>query len=159
LVLSRSSNTRIKQKRKLRTDYSSRGSFMSEKKPSAEEVLQKIDQLLVVLKDIAQDLEDISKSLKTAGPQLSTTTPSSALSMPPTPAEQLRSVKDVRTLFPKELEDMLNFEETPKYIIIKPRQYLGSENFAKIASLVRSTGGEYISAGKESHFRVSRELK
>jgi len=54
----------------------------------------------------------------------------------PTPAERMRSVKDVRTLFPKELEDMLNFEETAQYIIIKPRQYLGSENFAKIASIV-----------------------
>jgi len=128
---------------------------MSEKKPSAEEVLQKIDQLLVVLKEISQDLADISKSLKGTGVPSPVTAPAPA----PVPAERMRSVKDVRTLFPKELEDMLNFEETGKYIIIKPRQYLGSENFAKIASIVRGTGGEYISAGKESHFRLSRELR
>jgi len=128
---------------------------MSEKKPSAEEVLQKIDQLLVVLKEISQDLADISKSLKGTGVPSPVTAPAQA----PTPSERMRSVKDVRTLFPKELEDMLNFEETGKYIIIKPRQYLGSENFAKIASIVRGTGGEYISAGKESHFRLSRELR
>jgi len=78
---------------------------------------------------------------------------------PAAPVARMQSVADVRTMFPKELEDMLTFEETGKYIIIKPRQYLGSENFAKIASLVRSAGGEYISAGKESHFRVSRELR
>jgi len=42
-------------------------------------------------------------------------------------------------------------------VIIKPRQFLGSENFAKIASTVRGIGGEYISAGKESHFRVPRK--
>jgi len=128
---------------------------MSEKKPSVEEVLQRIDQLLVVLKEISQDLADISKSLKEAGVPLPIAAPTPAQA----PAERMRSVKDIRTLFPKELEDMLNFEETGKYIIIKPRQYLGSENFAKIASIVRSTGGEYISAGKESHFRVSRELR
>jgi len=130
---------------------------MSEKKPSVEEVLQRIDQLLVVLKDIAQDLADISKSLKVAGVPSPATAPAPAPA--PTPAERMRSVKDIRTLFPKELEDMLNFDETPQYIIIKPRQYLGSENFAKIASIVRGTGGEYISAGKESHFRVSREIR
>jgi hypothetical protein len=130
---------------------------MSEKKPSVEEVLQRIDQLLVVLKDISQDLTDISKSLKASGAPSPVTAPAPAPA--PTPAGRMRSVKDVRTLFPKELEDMLNFDETAQYIIIKPRQYLGSENFAKIASIVRGTGGEYISAGKESHFRVSREIR
>lgn len=128
---------------------------MSEKKPTVEEILQRIDQLLVVLKEISQDLADISKSLKGAGAPSPVPAPAPA----PVPAEQMRSVKDIRMLFPKELEDMLNFEETGKYIIIKPRQYLGSENFAKIASIVRGTGGEYISAGKESHFRVSREIR
>ena len=31
-----------------------------------------------------------------------------------------------------------------------------AENFAKIASIVRGAGGEYISAGKESHFRIPK---
>jgi hypothetical protein len=131
---------------------------VTEKKPSMEEVMQRIDQLLAVLKEISQDLTDISKSLKAAGVPTPTVAPSPVPA--PAPAEApMRSVKDIRTLFPKELEDMLTFEETGKYIIIKPRQYLGSENFAKIASIVRGTGGEYISAGKESHFRVSREMR
>jgi len=50
----------------------------------------------------------------------------------------------------------LSFEEKGEYIIIKPKQFLGSENFAKIASAVRGMGGEYISAGKDSHFRVPK---
>lgn len=62
--------------------------------------------------------------------------------------------QDVRILFPKDLEAMLTFEETGNYIVIKPRQYLGSENFSKIAAIVREANGEYISAGKESHFRI-----
>lgn len=60
-------------------------------------------------------------------------------------------------MFPEDLENLLNFEEKDDYIIIKPRQFLGSENFAKIASVVREIGGDYISAGKASHFRVSRK--
>jgi len=125
---------------------------LGEKKPSVEEVLQRIDQLLDVLRTISKDLADISKSLRAGG----VVAPAPA---PSVPAERMRSIADVRTLFPKELEDMLTFEEMGKYIIIKPRQYLGSENFAKIASVVRGTGGEYISAGKESHFRVPREMR
>ncbi len=111
---------------------------------SIEELLQRIDQLLNVLNMIREDLEEISRSLKELGQQAVT------------PAGE-RSVEDVRALFPKELERMLDFEETEGYIVIKPRQFLGSENFAKIASLVRDAGGEYISAGKESHFRVPKK--
>jgi hypothetical protein len=132
---------------------------MSEKKPTNEEVLQRIDQVLVVLKDILQDLSDISRTLKATVP----TQPSGAAPvsppMPAVPTGALRSAKDVQTMFPTELEDMLNFTETPQYLIIKPRRFLGSDNFAKIAAIVRSNGGEYISAGKESHFRIPRETR
>jgi len=74
-----------------------------------------------------------------------------------TPAKQetqAPKTQEARTLFPKDLEELLTFEETASYIVIKPRQYFGSENFSKIASIVREAGGEYISAGKESHFRI-----
>lgn len=130
---------------------------MSEKKPSAEELAQRIDQLLIVLREISEDLADISKHLKTTGAPTPPATP--AAPAVPTSAARMRSVTDIRTIFPKELENMLTFEEAGTYIVIKPRQYLGSENFAKIASLVRGAGGEYISAGKESHFRVPREIR
>jgi len=130
---------------------------MSEKKPAAEELAQRIDQLLIVLREISEDLADISKQLKAAGPVAPV--PAPAPTAPSPPAGRMRTVTDVRTVFPKELESMLFFEDTAKYIIIKPRQYLGSENFAKIASLVRGEGGEYISAGKESHFRISKEVR
>jgi hypothetical protein len=134
---------------------------MSEKKPTAEEVLQRIDELLDVLKRISQDLADVSKSLKAATGAATPSRPTipSPTPMPAVPTGALRSAKDVQTMFPTELEDMLNFTETPQYIIIKPRRFLGSDNFAKIASIVRSNGGEYISAGKESHFKIPRETR
>ena len=128
---------------------------MSEKKLTAEALAQRIDQLLVVLKEISEDLADISKHLKIEAPVAPATAP--APSAPTPTAAQMRTIADVRTVFPNELESMLFFEDAGKYIVIKPRQYLGSENFAKIASLVRGEGGEYISAGKESHFRVPKE--
>jgi hypothetical protein len=127
---------------------------MSEKKPTVEELAQRIDQLLMILKDISEDLTDISKQLKAERP-VPTTAPTP--SAPSPTGAGMRSVADVRNAFPKELENMLFFEDAGTHIIIKPRAYLGSENFAKIASLVRGEGGEYISAGKESHFRVPKE--
>jgi hypothetical protein len=70
------------------------------------------------------------------------------------PAEA--KVEKVAELFPKDLADLLIFEVTPEGWKIRPRQYLGSENFAKIVAIVREAKGEYISAGKESHFRVPK---
>ncbi len=129
-----------------------RGRIMSKDKPSREEVLQRVSELLDILKTISQDLADVAKSLKEVE------APAAALAPPPSEVKK-RSTDDVRTLFPKDLEDMLLFEEKEEYIVVRPRQYLGSDNFAKIASIIRDQGGEYISAGKESHFRVPREIK
>jgi len=128
---------------------------MSGKKPTAEELAQRIDQVLIILKEISEDLTEISRHLKTEGPVTLTTAP--APSVPAPAGTQMRTVADIRGAFPKELENMLFFEDAGSHIIIKPRAYLGSENFAKIASIVRGEGGEYISAGKESHFRVPKE--
>ena len=126
---------------------------MSEKKPSVEELAQRIDQLLMILKDISEDLTDISKQLKA---ERAAPAPAPTPSAPAPAAAGMRSIVDIRSAFPKELENMLFFEDAGTHIIIKPRAYLGSENFAKIAAVVRGEGGEYISAGKESHFRVPK---
>jgi len=58
--------------------------------------------------------------------------------------------------FPKELLELLDVSETEDYVIFKPRQYLGSDNFGKILAIVRGHGGEYESAGKDSHFRYRK---
>jgi hypothetical protein len=66
------------------------------------------------------------------------------------------TVQEARVLFPSELEAMLSFEEKEGSIIIKPKQFLGSDNFGKVAAIVRAAGGEYISQGKTSHFKIKR---
>lgn len=134
---------------------------MSEESKNLEKIVERIDELLVVLNRVAEDLRQISISLKSlAVSQLPTPppTPAPTPTSAPTPAPgRFQSVEDIRMMFPEGLENLLNFEEKNDYIIVKPRQFLGSENFAKIASIVRDMGGEYISAGKESHFRVPRK--
>jgi hypothetical protein len=59
-----------------------------------------------------------------------------------------------------ESSNMLNFDEqsSAQYIKISPKQFLGAENFAKIASLIRNElGGQYVSQGKSSHFLVPKQ--
>lgn len=62
-----------------------------------------------------------------------------------------------KTFFPDDLGALLTFEETADAIIIKPKQFLGTENFAKIADTVKKHGGVYVSAGKNSHFKIPKK--
>ena len=128
---------------------------MSKKKPSQEKLLERINELLNVLKMISRDLNEVSKSLKTETSSDVSATPTTPM---PAGTKGKRGVEDAKMLFPRDLEDMLAFEEKREYIVIKPRQYLGSDNFSKIAAIIRGAGGEYQSAGKQSHFRVPREI-
>ena len=70
------------------------------------------------------------------------------------PSQTGLTMQEVKALFPKDLTEKLYLEEGPDYILVKPRQFLGSENFARVMNIVRGSGGEYVSAGKESHFRI-----
>ena len=66
------------------------------------------------------------------------------------------TLSSVKVAFPDDLVALVTFEDKGDKIIIKPRQFLGSENFAKIAAVVRGLGGEYVSAGKNSHFQIPK---
>jgi hypothetical protein len=129
---------------------------MSDDKEKLDRLVERVDELLVVLGKISEDLRSVSASIKSiAVSQITQPTPqSSTAAVSHEVHERRKSVEDIRMAFPEDLENLLSFEEKGEYIIIKPRQFLGSENFAKIASAVRGMGGEYISAGRDSHFRV-----
>jgi len=129
---------------------------MSEAKPNTEDILKRLSEVLDVLKRVSEDLQDISKSLKTVSPPSSPTAAIVAAPKMPTPKPVGKRIEDIKMMFTKELEEMLIFEEKGDFIKVTPRQYLGSENFAKIASTVREAGGEYISAGRDSHFRIPK---
>jgi hypothetical protein len=131
---------------------------MSAEKEMLERLVERVDELLVVLSKISEDLRTVSASIKSiAVSQITQPTPQTPATVSHEIHEKKKTIEDVRIAFPEDLEKLLSFEEKDEYIMVKPRQFLGSENFAKIASAVRGMGGEYISAGKESHFRVPKK--
>jgi hypothetical protein len=134
---------------------------MSEEKEKVEKLTERIDELLIIMNSVAEDLRQVSGSLKSlAVSQITQPTPSPAAPTPATPEAygKKTSIDDIKMMFPEDLENLLSFEEKQDYIMIKPRQFLGSDNFAKIASIIRGIGGDYVSAGKGSHFRVPKKL-
>jgi hypothetical protein len=153
---------------------------MNADKEKLDVLVEKIDELLSILKDVSEDLKTVSASIKSLavsqitskpaaappqkasssapGPSAPASTPRPATQTPP-PAKEPKSQnpEDIRMMFPEDLDTMLAFEDKGDYVMIKPKGFLGSENFAKIASTVRGIGGEYISAGRGSHFRVYKK--
>ena len=150
---------------------------MSIEQEKLDQILRKVEEMNASIIKMSDELRSVSASLKslavgqiTQPPTVhvinSTTKPLSnpltspvATSTAPAIAEspKMRSIDDIRMSFPEELEARLSFEAKGDYIIIKPKQFLGSENFAKIAAASRGMGGEYISAGKDSHFRIPKK--
>ena len=136
---------------------------MSIDKEKLNQLLERVDEITVTLNKISEELRSVSASLKllAVGQITQPTIHTSALPIPgpaePRESSKQRTLDEIRMSFPEELEARLGFEEKGDYIIIKPKQFLGSENFAKIASAARGMGGEYISAGKDSHFRVPKK--
>jgi hypothetical protein len=138
---------------------------MSTDKEKLNQLLEKVDEISITINKISEELHSVSASLKSLAvgqitqPPTRPVIPKTVMPPPTAPQEssKQRSLDDTRMSFPEELETRLSFDEKGDYIIIKPKQFLGSENFAKIASAVRGMGGEYISAGKDSHFRVPKK--
>ena len=138
---------------------------MSTDKDKLNQLLKKVDEITVTLNRISEELRSVSASLKSLAvgqitqpaTRVQVTQTSAPTQADPYETMKQRSLDDIRMSFPEELEARLSFDEKGDFIIIKPKQFLGSENFAKIASAVRGIGGEYISAGKDSHFRVPKK--
>ena len=68
----------------------------------------------------------------------------------------VKSIAELEAKIPSELKDLLTFEEDSRFFYVKPRQILGTENFSKILDALKELGGQYVSKGKNSHFRVPR---
>jgi len=53
-----------------------------------------------------------------------------------------------------DLADLLSFTVKDGKVLVKPRQFLGAENFSRVANIVRGLQGQYISEGKNSRFEL-----
>jgi len=130
---------------------------LSSDKEKLNELIGKVEEILAVLSKISEDLRSVSASMKSMAVGQITQPAAQAPATQRETGVKQRSLDDIRMSFPEDLEARLSFEDKGDYTMIKPKQFLGSENFAKIASAVRGMGGEYISAGKDSHFRVPKK--
>jgi len=78
----------------------------------------------------------------------------------PMPTEQttIEKAKDKSfPIFPDPYNKMLVISDENSFWKIKPSHWLGSDNFAEIAKIVREYRGEYVSAGKASHFKIPKK--
>jgi virulence-associated protein VagC len=69
---------------------------------------------------------------------------------------QVSVLEPKRPIFPEPYGEMILITEEGHSWIIKPRQFLQTSDFAEIARIVKQYGGEYVSAGKSSHFRIPK---
>jgi hypothetical protein len=66
-------------------------------------------------------------------------------------------ITDIELKFTEQQTKQLSFEQQGNLWIIRPKYHLEKQDFTDIAQTVRNLGGEYISAGKDSHFRVKQQ--
>jgi hypothetical protein len=97
------------------------------------------------------------RDLLAANPALKPITPN-----PVMPADSTFSGKPLTgftepPIFPDPYAKMLNTTEEKGYYKVSFLRFAEREDFAGVAKLVRDFGGEYISAGKDSHFRIPRK--
>jgi len=139
-----------------------------EKRLGTPELLVRIYEVEVYIGKTLKDLNDTLSRIEKQGLVKPATTPTQTVSASPTPTIPTPStqtmpapdakLQKITAAFPEELLKLItiNGEENNMFYIIKPREFLGSENFAKIAGAVRAMGGEYVSQGRASHFRISK---
>ena len=71
------------------------------------------------------------------------------------PNDDMQLIKNIKYSLPDSLVKLLTISKVSDYIEVKPRQFLGSDNFAKISQLLkRGFDAEYVSAGRDSHWRI-----
>ena len=118
-----------------------------------DELRKIIDAGLMYTAECTQSINKPKEDISTYKPQEAGKqgTPSNQPSLTPVPSSP---PLDVLSKFPAEIGTKLTTEKKGDYWIIKPKTFLQPEDFRIAIDTVQSLDGEYISAGKESHFRV-----
>jgi hypothetical protein len=120
----------------------------------------KLDAILTEMRTLTSIF---SKAATSQSFSNSTVTPKEPQSIPASavkPTEQTPRVKEILAALDP-YKDLLNIdtESSTMLVLVKPAQFLGSENFSKIAATIRTIGGQYVSMGKNSHFEVPKAPK
>lgn len=127
-------------------------------------MVQDPNAIPVVHRDIATILESIDANLNRIASALEARTQTH----PSSPRQETSrgvspiTVQIVKGYFSSEQRDLLEFSDVivpdGEFVKAKSKDYLLPDTFAKIARIVKDHGGEYISAGKESHFRFPKKV-
>ena len=110
--------------------------------------------LLILLSRIAKSLDEMTKDNKRVNELMEKKYENDCRI--PSSGENMTFLEKVKASFPADLSSMLIFLDLPDKIEIHAKQYMGSDNFGKVLSIVRGLDGEYISAGKNSHFIIKK---
>lgn len=105
--------------------------------------------------DLSKELGEIKDQLKRIADALEDKKPQVPQKESSQSQSATVSVKWVRGLFKEEQQAILAITDEGDYVKAKAG-YLKSEKFAELARIVQDNGGEYISAGKDSHFRFHK---
>jgi len=66
------------------------------------------------------------------------------------------SLDEARALFSEGELQVLEIEETPEAITVRPKAFLGRKAFRALSDIVESVGGHYFSAGRASRFIIPK---
>jgi hypothetical protein len=144
-------------------------SFVSEKDtvpeekktPDGKQVLAPEVTLMLIYGKVSKEVELLEELLSIFRAANKVTTGQQAPATTTAPAqvtEQAQQLPEKLTKGLVEVIDLIKVETDTDsmFFIIRPKQFLGGENFAKVAKAVRDMGGSYQSAGKNSHFKVPK---
>jgi hypothetical protein len=132
------------------------------------EKLHDIATALIELVDIFKTAKGmVTQTIVPKQPVTQTSTPSVPVQTPQIPqstgdgltSSRLTEIKEKLKEFLVEPNPLLIIDEntSAQFIIVKPNGFLGGGNFPKIAGIIKNDlGGEYVSQGKGSHFKVPK---
>ena len=72
------------------------------------------------------------------------------------------NVEDIRAKFPKELKELLVFEDYPEVVIVNRKAFLERTDFAAVSKIVEDLEGQYVrlneeTNGKFSHWKIPKK--
>lgn len=66
----------------------------------------------------------------------------------------LEIIQKVKERFLDKWVERIDFSHQENFIIVKTKQYLNTDDFEELRAIIKDFGGEYVSAGKDSHFKI-----